>query len=55
MWDSDRLHMSKAGHKYLAGQVLDQLGVPHKIRPKDWDRHRPRAACGNGNAGSGAG
>ena len=37
MWDSDRLHMSKAGHKYLAGQVLDQLGVPHKIRPKEWD------------------
>lgn len=37
MWDSDRLHMSKAGHKYLAGQVLDQLGVSHKIRPKDWD------------------
>ena len=37
MWDSDRLHMSKAGHKYLAGQVLDQLGVPHKIRLKDWE------------------
>ncbi|MFD0758458.1 SGNH/GDSL hydrolase family protein [Arthrobacter ulcerisalmonis] len=37
MWDSDRLHMSKAGHKYLAGQVLDQLGVPHKFTPKDWD------------------
>jgi lysophospholipase L1-like esterase len=37
MWDSDRLHMSKAGHKYLAGQVLDQLGVPHKILPKQWD------------------
>ena len=37
MWDSDRLHMSKAGHKYLAGQVLDQLGVPHKILPKEWD------------------
>jgi lysophospholipase L1-like esterase len=37
MWDSDRLHMSKAGHQYLAGQVLDQLGVPHRIRPKDWD------------------
>lgn len=35
MWDSDRLHMSKAGHKYLAGQVLDQLGVPHKIKRKD--------------------
>ena len=37
MWDSDRLHMSKAGHKYLAGQVLDQLGVPHKVKPKDWE------------------
>lgn len=36
MWDSDRLHMSKAGHKYLAGQVLDHLGVPHKIKPKEW-------------------
>jgi lysophospholipase L1-like esterase len=37
MWDSDRLHMSKAGHKYLASQVLDHLGVPHKIKPKEWD------------------
>ena len=36
MWDSDRLHMSKAGHKYLAGQVLDQLGVGHKLKPKEW-------------------
>jgi lysophospholipase L1-like esterase len=41
MWDSDRLHMSKAGHKYLAGQVLDQLGVPHKIEPKEWDPPAP--------------
>jgi hypothetical protein len=37
MWDSDRLHMSKAGHKYLASQVLDHLGVPHKIKPKEWE------------------
>jgi lysophospholipase L1-like esterase len=37
MWDTDRLHMSKAGHKYLAGQVLDHLGVQHKIRPKEWE------------------
>ncbi|MGP0223634.1 SGNH/GDSL hydrolase family protein [Paenarthrobacter sp. NCHU4564] len=37
MWSSDRLHMSKAGHKYLAAQVLDHLGVPHKISPKEWD------------------
>ena len=36
MWDSDRLHMSKAGHKYLAGQVLDQLGVAHKVKAKEW-------------------
>ncbi|QCB96218.1 SGNH/GDSL hydrolase family protein [Arthrobacter sp. PAMC25564] len=37
MWDSDRLHMSKPGHKYLAGQVLDHLGVPHKIKPLEWE------------------
>ncbi|NYD77699.1 SGNH/GDSL hydrolase family protein [Arthrobacter cupressi] len=40
MWAADRLHMSKAGHKYLAARVLDQLGVPHKISPKDWDPPR---------------
>ena len=35
MWDSDRLHMSPAGHKYMAAQVLELLGVEHtlKIRP----------------------
>jgi lysophospholipase L1-like esterase len=37
MWAPDRLHMSKAGHKYLAAQVLDNLNVPHKISPKEWD------------------
>lgn len=37
MWDADRLHMSKAGHKYLAAQVLDHLGVPHKISLKEWE------------------
>jgi lysophospholipase L1-like esterase len=37
MWASDRLHMSKAGHKYMASQVLDHLGVPHKFSPKDWE------------------
>ncbi|MEE2570433.1 SGNH/GDSL hydrolase family protein [Pseudarthrobacter sp. J64] len=36
MWAPDRLHMSKAGHKYMAAKVLDHLGVPHKITPKDW-------------------
>ncbi|MFJ4264854.1 SGNH/GDSL hydrolase family protein [Paenarthrobacter nicotinovorans] len=37
MWAPDRLHMSKAGHKYLAAQVLDHLNVPHKISPKEWE------------------
>ena len=36
MWAPDRLHMSKAGHKYLAAQVLDHLDIPHKIEPKAW-------------------
>lgn len=31
MWGPDRLHMSKAGHKFLAAQVLDTLGVSHSI------------------------
>lgn len=37
MWDADRLHMSKAGHKYVAAQVLDHLGVSHKISLKEWE------------------
>ncbi|UXM91341.1 SGNH/GDSL hydrolase family protein [Paenarthrobacter sp. JL.01a] len=37
MWAPDRLHMSKAGHKYLAAQVLDHLNVSHKISPKEWE------------------
>lgn len=37
MWSPDRLHMSKAGHKYLAAQVLDHLNVPHKIERKEWE------------------
>lgn len=42
MWGPDRLHMSKAGHKYLAARVLDTLGVPHSIAHK----HRVRAPRG---------
>jgi lysophospholipase L1-like esterase len=37
MWAADRLHMSKAGHKYLAAQVLDHLGVAHTMSPKEWE------------------
>lgn len=42
MWGPDKLHMSKAGHKYLAARVLDTLGVPHSIVHK----HRGRAPRG---------
>lgn len=37
MWDEDRLHMSTAGHRFLARQVLDQLGVPHRMKPREWE------------------
>ncbi|MCU6481827.1 SGNH/GDSL hydrolase family protein [Arthrobacter sp. A2-55] len=35
MWCVDRLHMSKAGHKYLAARVLEVLEVPHAITLKE--------------------
>ncbi|MGV9825463.1 SGNH/GDSL hydrolase family protein [Gordonia sp. NPDC003429] len=31
MWDTDRLHMSTAGHTRMAAEVLDLLGAPHDI------------------------
>lgn len=34
LWGDDRLHMSKAGHKYLAARVLEILEVPHGIEIK---------------------
>lgn len=51
MWAPDPLHMSKAGHKYLAKRVLDTLGVappddnpgraPLPIRsPAEWQREQ---------------
>lgn len=43
MWDTDRLHMSSAGHKYMAAQVLRLLGVDHslKLKPLEpWQRTR---------------
>ncbi|WP_159803339.1 SGNH/GDSL hydrolase family protein [Arthrobacter zhaoguopingii] len=42
MWAADRLHMSKAGHKYMAAQVLNLLGVRHSLTPKEWDPVPPR-------------
>jgi lysophospholipase L1-like esterase len=34
MWASDRMHLSKAGHKYVSAKVLEILGVTHSIRVK---------------------
>jgi lysophospholipase L1-like esterase len=31
MWDDDRMHMSPAGHRRMAVEVLDLLGVPHAL------------------------
>jgi hypothetical protein len=44
MWDSDRLHMSTAGHKFLARQVLAHLGIPMSFKPRDWEPLEPRGA-----------
>ena len=55
MWDSDRLHMSKAGHKYLAAQVLDHLGVPHKISPLEWEPPVEAEPAGVGTAAAALG
>lgn len=39
-WDTDRLHMSAAGHKNMAAHVLRVLGVDHNLTPKPL---RPRS------------
>ncbi|TDX76685.1 lysophospholipase L1-like esterase [Rathayibacter sp. PhB151] len=41
MWSSDRMHLSKRGHRVLAAQVLDVLGVPHTISTGPWDPPEP--------------
>lgn len=33
LWDTDRLHMSPAGHQRMAIAVLDALGVAHDLAP----------------------
>lgn len=32
--DTDRMHLSSVGHTYMAGQVLDALGVAHDLVPE---------------------
>ncbi|MDQ4138241.1 MAG: SGNH/GDSL hydrolase family protein [Actinomycetota bacterium] len=43
MWAPDRMHMSKAGHKYLAKRVLDILGVAPMADAAQRSRTPPRA------------
>lgn len=33
LWDTDRMHMSSAGHQRMAIAVLDALGVEHDLEP----------------------
>jgi len=35
MWADDRMHMSSAGHQWMAMAVLDALGVVHDLVPLD--------------------
>ena len=55
MWSSDRMHLSKAGHKYVAIRVLQALDVPSSIHLKqrkplarrsglEWERAQRRWA-----------
>ena len=32
-WDTDRMHLGRAGHQRMAMAVLDTLGVPHGLQP----------------------
>ncbi|XAS67240.1 SGNH/GDSL hydrolase family protein [Micrococcaceae bacterium Sec5.7] len=43
MWAPDRLHMSTAGHRYMAKKVLEVLGAPHTLTSTDFPALRPRA------------
>ena len=31
MWDIDKLHMNRAGHRYMAIRILELLGHPHQL------------------------
>jgi lysophospholipase L1-like esterase len=42
MWEPDRLHMSRHGHRYLAAAVLRALRVDHTITQRDLGGLSPR-------------
>ena len=33
MWDTDRMHMSSAGHQRMAIEVLNTMGIEHPLQP----------------------
>ena len=41
LWDTDRMHMSSAGHQRMAMAVLDALGEPHRLEPLPLVEHPP--------------
>lgn len=43
MWDTDKLHMNRAGHRYMAIQILNQLGVRHQL---EFEPFGPRERLG---------
>ncbi len=41
LWDTDRMHMSSAGHQFMAIEVLNALGLEHDLKPLELgDRER---------------
>jgi lysophospholipase L1-like esterase len=42
LWDTDRMHMSSAGHQVMAIEVLNALGIEHDLKPLELgERKRP--------------
>ena len=41
MWDTDRMHMSSAGHQRMAIEVLNAVGIEHALEPLPLDPKTP--------------
>lgn len=42
LWSADRIHMSRIGHKRMAGYVCDSLDIPHTLKLPDLGEFEPR-------------
>lgn len=40
LWDTDRMHMSSAGHQFMAIEVLNALGIEHDLTPLELGDHQ---------------